>query len=402
VVSLSNVFPNPADPQLGLFVRRRLRQLAELSGEVEIRVVAPIPIFDYAGRHTRLFRWRTAPARRDDGPLEIFHPHWFYPPLGGASNAVWLHARLDPFLAQLRRSFRFDLIDAHFGHPDGVAAAMLAGRFGCPFLVTLRGSEPAHAGESPLRDRAMGWALRRAARVIAVSERLRQFAIDRGTPSGRTRTIPNGIDGTVFYPRDYEECRRKHGIGPEALVLLSAGYLVERKGHHRAIAALERVRRAGVDAQLLIAGGPGPEGDMEREIRQEIVRRGLDPAVRMLGPVDANTLAELMSAADVFVLASSQEGWPNVVHEAMGCGTPVVATDVGAIPQMISSSELGSVVAYGDQQALAGALIQALRTEWNSSHISSWAHARSWATVAREVLAEMRAAVGEEQSGQAQ
>jgi glycosyltransferase involved in cell wall biosynthesis len=390
-VSISNVFPNPTDPQYGLFVSRRLRQLAELTDEVKVRVIAPISVFDYAGRRSRLVRWRTVPPRRSEGPLEIFHPQWIYPPFGGATNALWLHARLDPFLAGLRRTFRFDVIDAHFAHPDGVAAAMLAGRFGCPFLVTLRGSEPAHADESALRDQAMGWALRRAARVIAVSERLRQFAIDRGTPPELTRTIPNGIDGALFYPRDRDECRRKHGIAPNAPVILSAGYLIERKGHHRSIAALERVRRAGVDAQLLIAGGPGREGDMEQQIRQEITTRGLDPFVRMLGPVNADTLAELMSAADVFVLASSQEGWPNVVHEAMGCGTPVVATDVGAVPQMIPSSELGSVVAYGDQQALAGALTQALRTQWDPGHISGWAHARSWSQVAREVLAEIRA-----------
>src|SRR5262249_21320501 len=116
-------------------------------------------------------------------------------------------------------------------------------------------------------------------------------------------------------------------------------------------------------------------------------------SVSFIGMAAQNTLAELMSAADVFCLASSSEGWPNVVHEALACGTPVVATDVGAVRQMLPLPRLGTVVPPGDDIALAAALRDALTRAWDHSLISSWGRSRSWDTVAKEVLQEATAVV---------
>ena len=130
------------------------------------------------------------------------------------------------------------MIDAHFAHPEGIAAVLLGRFLRRPVLVTLRGVELRYVRQRSKRF-WMSWALRRADRIIAVSEGLRKLAIDLGVDPRRVKTVPNGIDADVFFRRDRVQCRARHGIGPGERVILSAGDLAELKGHHRVIAAVK-------------------------------------------------------------------------------------------------------------------------------------------------------------------
>lgn len=381
LLTLSTVYPNPDQPGKGRFVHERIRHMA--SG-ADITVLAPVPFFDYQRRH----KTKRGVPDTQDGRLPILRPRWIYPPLIGGINPLWLFLRLIWPMRQLRRSFRYQVIDSHFAFPDGCAAALLAWLFRCPFTVTLRGSEVLHA-KYPLRRYGMGAALRRADRVIAVSERLRQFAIGLGVKPEHVKTIPNGVDTTRFFVRDQTESRRQHGIPLDRKMILSAGHLIELKGHHRIIQALSGIRNQGTDAELVIAGGGGDVKSFEQEIHRTVSDCGLQQHVRFMGEVPQQTLAELMAAADVFCLASSREGWPNVVNESLACGLPVVATDVGAIPEMIASGQNGIVVPPGDVPALESALEEALHRDWDRAAIATWGQSRSWEQVAKDVLHEM-------------
>lgn len=386
VLSLSLVYPNPEEPGLGLFVRARLQALARLA---EVKVIAPVPVLDYSNPRQRWWRRGGVPAARRDGPVEVRHPRWVYPPGGTPWNVLCLFVRLLPSLLLLRRRFRFHLIDAHFGYPEGVAGALLAMVLRTRFLVTLRGSEQMFA-RYRCRRWCLRWALRRADAVVAVSEQLRKFAIEMGAAAARTRTIPNGIDAGVFHPREREQCRARLGIAPGARVIVTAGELIEAKGHHLVISAAQELLRAGRDVIVLVAGGVARGGrPFEREIRGLIARLGMQQRVRMLGWVDRNSLAETMNAADVFCLASYTEGWPNVVHEAMACGVPVVATRVGAVADMMTEAVHGLIVPPRDAAALAVALGQALERDWDRAAIARHGRSRGWDRVATEVLEVM-------------
>jgi teichuronic acid biosynthesis glycosyltransferase TuaC len=392
ILSLSCVYPNPNEPELGLFVRSRLHHLSALA---EVKVVAPIAFI----RHGR---WpgdkRKVSFRRTEEKAEILHPIWIYPPGGTWINAACLALRVFPVAIRMRKQFRFDVIDAHFGYPDGISACLLAAALGVPFTVTLRGNETMHA-HARICGWIMKWALRRAARVITVSRRLSEFALSAGVCAEKVSVIPNGIENGVFYPRDRMACRVKHGIAREARVILSAGSLIERKGHHRVLHAVSALKRQGSPCELLLAGGPGREGQFEECIHQLVRELGLERSVRLEGQVAPQQMAELMSASDVLCLASTREGWPNVIHEAMACGLPVIATDVGAVPEMMPSPEYGLVVPVGDQEALAGALLRALDKDWDRQAISAWAQSRSWQQVAREVFAQMEIVVAGAKKG---
>ena len=387
VLSLSTVFPRPAEENLGGFVRSRLQHVAKL---LQVKVVAPVPVADYAAR-----TWEAAriPASRQDEALEVFYPRWFYPPHGGFLNAWFLAARLLPYVRRLRHEYRFQVIDSHFGHPEGTAAALLSAALHVPFTITLRGNEPMHAAFGG-RRRWMRWAFRRAARIITVSESLRKFAVSLGAEADRVHTIPNGIDTGLFYPRDYAAMRARFGIPMDRPAILSAGYLIERKGHHRVIRALAELRRQGSPAELWIVGGPGREGQFEARIHAEVRQHGLEGVVHFTGAVPPAVLAGYMSAADIFCLASSREGWPNVVHEAMGCGAPVVTCDVGGVRDMVAAAEYGIVIPAGDQAALTAALAEALRKNWDRRRIAQWGGSRSWTQVAAETAQVLCEAAG--------
>lgn len=329
------------------------------------------------------------PPGQMDGPLEILYPRWIYPPSGGALTALCLFVELVVPLARLRKRFPFQFIDAHFGYPEGIAAALLALVFRCPYSITMRGNETMHAGYL-FRGIAQRWAIRRADRIITVSKRLREFAITCGAHPSTIRTIPNGVDSSIFYPRRSGDARRRLGLDPSAPLIVSAGYLIERKGHHKVIRALKALRERGSSVRLAIAGGPGAEGQFEPALRKLTFELALEDRVHFLGHLPPDDLAELMSAADVVCLASSREGWPNVVNESLACGTPVVATDIGGVPDMIPSANYGFIVPVEDMAALTQALDRALNKRWNREAISAWGMSRSWDEVAGEVFRSMQ------------
>jgi teichuronic acid biosynthesis glycosyltransferase TuaC len=381
ILTLSTVYPNPREPGLGLFVRRRVQHVAE---HAEEKVICPIPVFNYGGH---AMAGRSVPGSHWEGQVEVLYPRWFYPPLGGALNAIFLFLQVRGLVAKLHKNFGFEIIDAHFGHPEGVAAALLARSLGCPFTVTLRGSEQLHR-QHRVRRAWMGWALRQASRVIAVSDRLKQLAIGLGADPARVAVIPNGVETEVFQPLNREAIRAEYGLDPQTRLIVSAGHLIELKGHHRIVRALASLRDQGLQATLFIAGGQGRGGDYESRLRQEIAELGLNGHVRLLGHLPPEALARLFNAADVFCLASTREGWPNVLNEALACGTPAVATDVGAVPDMIPSEKYGFIVPPGSE-GLPVALRRALETNWNRAEIAAWGQKRSWQQVASEVVREM-------------
>src|SRR5258705_6868419 len=397
IISISTEFPNPSEPGKGLFVRARLHAVAALA---PLTVVAPVALLDYANPHNRLLSSLSIPSRRREHEIDILHPRLLYPPYAGWINAFFLFSRLVLPVSRLRARCGSNVIDAHFAHPEGIAAVLLGRIFRMPVLITIRGSELRYRRQK-YKIYWIGWALRRATRVIAVSEGLRQLALELGVDPARTKVIQNGVNVRVFHRSDMQACREAHGLAGTDRVILCAGDLAELKGHHKVIRALKALNDAGVSARVIIAGGVGRSGRYAATLREQVAELNLRDRVRFAGEIPQEALAQLMCAADVFCLASSSEGWPNVVNEALACGTPVVATDVGAVRQMIPSHEYGLIVPVDDPQALADALRSALTRQWDHDAISAWGRSRSWDDVGEEVLEQISAAVSEETAGRA-
>jgi glycosyltransferase involved in cell wall biosynthesis len=377
IVTFSSLFPNPVQPGLGLFVAERLRQLLG-SGAVEARIVAPVPWFPSTQpRFGKYAEFAKVPARSTWEGLPVLHPkHAIIPGPGWYLTPWWMALSAASSLRQLRaEAFDFELIDAHYYYPDGVAATLLGKWFKRPVVITARGTDvnliPRHA----LARRMVLRASRAAAHSIAVSSALKDAMVAIGIAEQAIAVLRNGVDLARFRPLDRVGLRRQLGLAQPTL--LSAGNLIELKGHHLAIAALEQLR----DWQLVIAG----KGALDADLKQQVSDRGLTARVRFTGALSQQHLIDYYNAADALVLASSREGMPNVVLEAMACGLPVVATAVGGIPEVLDV-RVGRLTADRSAAAIAAAVQSLAANMPERSMVRSHAEQFNWDTTTRGQL----------------
>lgn len=377
IVVLSSLFPSSAQSGAGLFIRERMFRVGAV---LPLAVVAPKPWFPLQGL---LRRWRpgfrpaTAPHERQSG-FDVWFPRFLsFPGALKGLDGFFMALGSLPRFWQLKRAGRLDLIDAHFGYPDGYAATMLGRWLNVPVTITLRGTEQRHAQDASLAPR-LALALQRATRLIAVSQSLRRVAIRLGVAEEKVLVVGNGVDLQKFRPVGRSEARRALGLPECEPVLVTVGGLVERKGFHRVIELLPELRKQFPGLVYLVVGGPSPEGDMGAELKRQVAELGLVDAVRFMGPLAPERLREPLSAADVFVLSTRNEGWANVFLEAMACGIPVVTTDVGGNSEVVCRPELGSVVPFGDQASLRESIEHALGFDWDAAAIRRYAEDNTW------------------------
>ena len=381
----SSLFPHSGAPGAGLFIRERMFRVGRV---MPLVVVSPKPWFPGQGLLRRFKPHFRPPAPRfeEQQGFEVYFPRFLSLPgvlrrLDGLSMALCSY----PLMRRLARRRGFNLIDAHFAYPDGYAATHLGRWLGVPVTITLRGTEVPHSRRPPLRKRLVK-GLQRASWIFSVSQALKEHVVGLGVPAEKIQVVGNGVDTDKFHPLPREACRRALGLEEAGPVLISVGALVERKGFHRVIELLPRLIEHHPRLVYLVVGGPGPEGDWSERLREQVERLGLEEHVRFLGPLPPEKLKEPLSAADLFVLATSNEGWANVFLEAMACGLPVVTTDVGGNREVVCRDELGKVVPFGDAEALAQALEEALSRDWDRAAIEAYARANAWET--RVVLLE--------------
>ncbi len=377
VVVFSTLFPHPGQPHAGLFIRERVFRVGKV---LPIVVVAPQPWFPLQGL---LRRWR--PHFRPEAPLyevqegiEVYHPRFLsVPGLLKSLDGYFMALGSRALIKRLQREQGVKVIDAHFAYPDGYAAHRLSRWFGLPYTITLRGTEVPHSRE-PRKRRRMLAAIRDAARVFSVAESLKRHVTKLGAAADNIVVVGNGVDSARFAPVDRVQARTALGLPEDAQVLITVGGLVERKGFHRVIELLPMLRREFPQLHYLIVGGASAEGDWGARLRAQVAELGMEEVVHFLGTKSSDEMKYVLSAADVFVLATRNEGWANVILEAMACGLPVVATDVGGNREVVCRDELGDIVPFGDAAALQAALCTALRQSWDHEAIMAYARANDW------------------------
>jgi glycosyltransferase involved in cell wall biosynthesis len=242
-------------------------------------------------------------------------------------------------LLQWARRERIDHIHVH-SCADAAHIAALARRMGGPsYSLTLHGDLSVYGTDHRAK-------MKGASFVSTVGTHLREQVLDRTEVSpDRVFVTCMGVDTRVLATLGKDRLYRAN-----VLHVVSIARLNPAKGHVHALAAVHRARRAGIDIHFTIAG----EGPYQDVIAARIRELGLADCVTMTGTLSENEVSQLLSKANAFVLSSVGlgEAWPVSVMEAMAAGLPVIASTIGATPEMISTGKDGYLVPQGDEDAL--------------------------------------------------
>jgi glycosyltransferase involved in cell wall biosynthesis/protein-tyrosine-phosphatase len=284
----------------------------------------------------------------------------------GVEVAVFDETRLGSLrivrsLTALLRERQIDLVHTH-RYKDTVLGTIAATLAGVPHVIrTMHGLREPMTGWDHLKFRGyevMEKVMVRcfADRVVAVSKRMAATLTDEGYPSALVTAIPNGIDLRKVVPtRTPADVRRELAIDDRDIVIGTAGRLSPVKGHDSFLRAAALILREEPRARFLLAGG----GPLEHQLKALASELGIAAACRFVGA--RSDVYDLVAAMDMFVLPSLNEGLPMAILEAMALGTPVVATDVGGLPEVIRHCATGLLVPPGDERALADACVSLAR-----------------------------------------
>lgn len=386
VLAITKIFPNAAEPLSAPFNRQ---QFAALADHCDLQVMATIPWFPGAGL---LSRWSSAgklakvPRREHIAGLEVTHPRTlFFPRLAHVAWGPLYAASIAPAVAPYRG--KVDVVLGSWAYPDGFAAVIAARILGVPAVVKLHGSDINLVAKLPGPRRLLAWALPQAARVVAVSKPLAEEVVALGVARDRVAIVMNGVDADLFKPRDRAAARADLGL-PAGPLAVYVGNLKPEKGILDLCAAWATVVRHVPDATLAIVGG----GPLRAEVEAQVAALG--DRVRVIGPQPLERVPTWMAASDLLVLPSHSEGTPNVVLEALASGRRVVATSVGGVPDLITDKKLGALVPSKNPEALADALVLALREPYDPAKVAQLGARGGWAASAAALHAVLQAAAG--------
>jgi glycosyltransferase involved in cell wall biosynthesis len=353
ILAITNLYPTPYQPRRAPFNHQQFRRLA---ARHPLRVIAPISWTDeLTARRER--RGRLPENRR--GKLDeivVEYPRFCFPPkvLRGQHGHCFQWSIRRAFERALAE-FAPDLVLATWAYPDGWASVRLGHQAGLPVVIKVHGSDILTLRRDSARQRRTSEALRRAEGIIVVSQDLARWVIELGAEPDRVQVVYNGVDSEVFHPGSQQEARCRLGVCGDEPIVLFVGHLEPVKGLDFLIEACARVARSGVRFRCYLIG----HGSMETALRRQIARSGLEERVRLVGPRPQVELADWYRAADVLVLPSRSEGFPNVLLEATACGLPFVASRVGGIPE-IAEHTAGRLFPVGDVDQQAESLREAL------------------------------------------
>ena len=372
IAVVTRYFPSSAEPWQGRSAYQTLRVIAR---EADVRVFYP------NASYPSLLKPRSRSYDKLDAsysPPDVKTSYYDYPALPLVSRPIngWMAART---LLPAVRSFAPDLLFSCFLYPDGYAALKIGKALSVPVVVMSIGSDINRIGD-PISGLHTRRVLREADFLVTVSGDLRLKAVAMGAPPETTRAVINGCDLSVFYVRDRLEARQKLRIDQAEEAVIYMGRMDVKKGLRELVEAAISLRRERPNLHVYLVG----EGPDKLLIESTIQAHNAASYIRILPGCAFDDVAIWMAAADLVTLPSYMEGCPNVVLEALACGRPVVATNVGGIPE-IMSEECGRLIPPRDPAALAQALASVLDTTWNASAISARG-SRSWNAVAAELL----------------
>ncbi len=373
-ISVVSPFPLNTEPFRGGSIYSHLLHMQNWA-DVQVYVPHPsYPSWKWLQPRTFLYQ-RVDFAHPTPGLAPEFIDYPALPVITRPANGVTLSG----YLVKRFRERRPDVVLSYCAYPDACGAVIAARKLSIPVVIGCLGSDIRRIRD-PLSKQLVKYTVRNADYVVAVSKELISRAIALGASPERSRAIPNGCDGSIFRPADRAEARRKLGVPVEADLIAFTGRLVPLKGIQELLPAFFRMAASNPKLELALIGD-GPQNGI---YTKQAADAGMSGRVRFLGNTAPGAVALWLAAANVFCLPSHSEGCPNAVIEALACGRPVVATNVGGIPDLVDARS-GLLVAPHNSEALERALCQVLSQTWDPQAIAA-TFRRTWRDMAADTF----------------
>ncbi len=383
VLILSHQYPHASNSTIGCFVHEQVKALRE---RCEVIVVSPTPVTSPIMRRLKAhWPYYAEKAKKTEVEgVEVYHPRYMHLPTkwGFTIDGFSMRAALKDLFDQLKKTFSFDLIHAHTLCPDGFAATRLGLEMDVPVVCTIHGSDiNIYPHWTRFNEVATQHTIKNTDALITVSEKLKEKTLTFESPRHEIRIIPNGVDLQQFVPQDKHLSRSELDLPQDRPIIVYASRIEEAKGLSFLLTAQKTLVARGSDSLLVLVG----DGQYRETLIKKITELELGSNVLLAGRKPHAEVAKWINASDLVVLPSLSEGSPLVVYEALACGRPVVASQVGGIPEIIPHEDYGLLVPPGDAEALTEALIHGLEKEWNVRQIREYGAKYSWTNVAGQL-----------------
>ncbi len=379
VLSISHLFPNKCNPNKGVFVKERLKSISK---QIDLSIIAPVSYFPFMRLLPRYEYLDKLTFKENIDGLDIIHPRYLVVPgILKFTDGYLFYLSMNKFITNIIREKRFHLLDFQWGYPDAFAGFLWSKKLGKKIILTIRGNESICYFEKSFRKKMMFNILNKFDHIITVSTDLKDKVVKNCfVDDAKVTVIPNGIDHTKFYLMDKKEAQKKCNLDPHKKYILSLSRLSPEKGLEHLLTAFSNIRQLNVE--LILVG----EGPLKNTLTRIADNLKIKDKLKFIGEIQHDETCVWYNAVDVFCLPSLWEGCPNVIIESLSCGTPVVSTRVGGVPDLIQSDECGFMVSPGDDFALLKALERALIHDWNRHKVCRIGGKNSWDHVASKVI----------------
>lgn len=357
ILILTKLFPTDFLTNEGIFIQVFLDYFTKQYSDIKCEVIRPLPYglnFKVIGKNITLH-----PSKNKRGNYKIHYPRilsfWKY---FLNYHHILYYKKINKFIK--RNLLEFDIIHAHWLYPDGYVAVKLGEYFKKPVIVHCHGSDINQLLFNKKFNKLNEYTLNTAHKIIVVSNALRDKLLKKKPKiESKVIVVYNSVDISQYNKVSYDESLKKLDLNNEnTKIVVFVGHIVPPKGINELLEATNMILKVRKDFKVYLAG-TGPHNE-EIRFKKYVSRNGLNENVCFVGEYSHDLIKYWFRIAHFSILPSYSEGYPNVLIESLSTGTPVIATDVGGIPEIITNKLRGKLVPPRDSKSLAQAMLEFL------------------------------------------
>lgn len=353
---VTNLYPLPWEPNRSTFNRQHFKHL---EAHYDVAIIVPVAWRDYFAHKDEITN--TDRIR--------YVPYFYTPRFGRRFYGEFMYRSICIDAMSWIKAFKPNALLASWAYPEGMAVKKLADKLGVKYSIKVHGSDINCHIDTPARGELIKKAAQNAHSILSVSQALKDKMAQHGIPKGKISVIYNGVNQQLFIPSDDALPINKRNY------LLYVGNLKANKGVVELVESFALIAKNHPELTLKIVG---KGKHMTAKIRDLASIYQLKNRISLLGTVNHDELPLLMQNARAVCLPSYEEGVPNVLLESMSCGTPVVATTVGGIPEIVQQGMNGFLAPAKDSAAFAHSLEKSLNHPWSVTVIKNSCQKYNW------------------------